>query len=191
MADPVHFTSELKTGKGMEAEIVFMGKIDAGWHVYSTDLGQDGPIAATFNVVKMEGVETVGKLVARGHEIKKYDELFGMELKYFEGAVTFVQKVRFTKPQYVIDCYLEYGTCDDKSCLPPTQVAFSANGEVKNEKSEAENDNEKKNNDVQATADADSIVADTISHSSLLISHFEAGTAEQGESIRAISSARL
>ena len=171
MADPVHFTSELKTGKGMEAEIVFMGKIDAGWHVYSTDLGQDGPIAATFNVVKMEGVETVGKLVARGHEIKKYDELFGMELKYFEGAVTFVQKVRFTKPQYVIDCYLEYGTCDDKSCLPPTQVAFSANGEVKNEKSEAGNDNEKKNNDVQATADADSIVADTISHSSLLISH--------------------
>ena len=171
MTDPVHFTSELKTGKGMEAEIVFMGKIDAGWHVYSTDLGQDGPIAATFNVVKMEGVETVGKLVARGHEIKKYDELFGMELKYFEGAVTFVQKVRFTKPQYVIDCYLEYGTCDDKSCLPPTQVAFSANGEVKNEKSEAGNDNEKKNNDVQATADADSIVADTISHSSLLISH--------------------
>ena len=171
MADPVHFTSELKTGKGMEAEIVFMGKIDAGWHVYSTDLGQDGPIAATFNVVKMEGVETVGKLVARGHEIKKYDELFGMELKYFEGAVTFVQKVRFTKPQYVIDCYLEYGTCDDKSCLPPTQVAFSANGEVKNEKSEAGNDNEKKNNDVQATADADSIVADTISHSSFLISH--------------------
>ena len=171
MADPVHFTSELKTGKGMEAEIVFMGKIDAGWHVYSTDLGQDGPIAATFNVVKMEGVETVGKLVARGHEIKKYDELFGMELKYFEGAVTFVQKVRFTKPQYVIDCYLEYGTCDDKSCLPPTQVAFSANGEVKNEKSETGNDNEKKNNDVQATADADSIVADTISHSSLLISH--------------------
>ena len=173
MADPVHFTSELKTGKGTDAEIVFTGKIDAGWHVYSTDLGQDGPIAATFNAVKMEGVETVGKLVARGREIKKYDELFGMELKYFEGAVTFVQKVRFTKPQYVIDCYLEYGTCDDKSCLPPTQVAFSANGEVKNEKSEAGNDNEKKNNDVQATADADSIVADTISHSSLLISHSE------------------
>ena len=33
IVNPVHFTSELKTGEGDEAEIVFHAKIDAGWHV--------------------------------------------------------------------------------------------------------------------------------------------------------------
>ena len=130
MQDPVHFKSELKTGKNAEAEIVFTATIDQGWHVYSTDLGQDGPIEATFNVVKMDGAEKVGKLTPKGNVIKKYDEMFGMELKYFEHQVTFVQKIRFTKPKYDIDCYLEYGACNDQSCLPPTQVEFKQSGEA-------------------------------------------------------------
>lgn len=173
MQDPVHFKSELKTGKNAEAEIVFTATIDQGWHVYSTDLGQDGPIEATFNVVKMDGAEKVGKLTPKGNVIKKYDEMFGMELKYFEHQVTFVQKIRFTKPKYDIDCYLEYGACNDQSCLPPTQVKLSASGEVKSEKGEVKNENEEmKNADVRAEATVtDTATADTISHSSLLISN--------------------
>ena len=53
MSDPIHFSSQLKELKGGEAEIVFTATIDPGWHVYSTDLGNDGPISATFHVVKM------------------------------------------------------------------------------------------------------------------------------------------
>ena len=129
MMNPVHFKSELKTAKGTsEGEIIFSATIDAGWHVYSTDLGEDGPISASFNVVKMEGVETVGKLTPKGNVVKKYDEMFGMDLKFFEKTATFVQKIRFTKPEYVIDCYLEYGACNDESCMPPTEVPFKQTG---------------------------------------------------------------
>lgn len=128
IVDPVHFTSELKTGNGAEAEIVFHATIDKGWHVYSTEIGDNGPIEATFNIVKMDGAEPVGKLVPRGNVIKKMDQLFDMELKYFEGEATFVQKIRFTKPQYDIDCYLEYGACNDESCLPPSEVALKQQG---------------------------------------------------------------
>jgi len=131
LADPVHFTSQLKTGSGNEAEIVFTAIIDQGWHVYSTDLGDDGPISATFNAEKMEGAEVVGRLTPRGNEIKKYDAMFGMDLRYFEDKVTFVQKIKFTKPHYDIDCYLEYGACNDHSCLPPSEVTFRQSGEVK------------------------------------------------------------
>ena len=130
MVDPVHFKSELKTGKGAEAEIVFTATIDPGWHVYSTDLGHDGPVEATFNAVKMEGVETVGRLTPRGNLIKKYDEVFGMELKYFENRAMFVQKVRFTKPEYAIDCFLEYGACNDQSCMPPMQMELKQSGKA-------------------------------------------------------------
>ncbi len=128
MVDPVHFSTELKTGNGSDAEIIFQASILPGWHVYSTDIGDDGPTEATFNVVKMEGVELVGKLTPKGNVIKKMDKMFGMEVKYFEKAATFIQKIRFTKPNYDIDCYLEYGACNDESCMPPTEVPLKQKG---------------------------------------------------------------
>ncbi|MBR6716029.1 MAG: thioredoxin family protein [Prevotella sp.] len=126
--EPVHFQSQFKPTQGDEAEIIFQGTIEPGWHVYSTDLGNDGPIEATFNVVKIDGLELVGKLKPVGKVITKYDKMFGMDLKYFEGKATFVQKVRFTKPEYEIDAYLEYGACNDESCMPPTDVAIKQKG---------------------------------------------------------------
>ena len=128
MLNPVKFSTQLKTNGTAEAEIVFSGKIDAGWHVYSTNLGSDGPISATFNVTKLDGVELVGKLTPRGKEIAQYDKLFEMKLRYFEGSVQFVQKVKFTKPNYTIDAYLEYGACNDQNCMPPTSVSIKQSG---------------------------------------------------------------
>ena len=128
MAKPVHMSSKLKTNGTAEGEIVFSGSIDPGWHVYSTGLGSDGPISATFHVDKKDGVELVGKLMPRGKEIAKFDKMFEMNLRYFEGSVTFVQKVKFTKPEYTIDGYLEYGACNDESCLPPQEVGIKQSG---------------------------------------------------------------
>ena len=128
MMNPVKFSTSLKTNGTAVAEIVFNGKIQPGWHVYSTGLGADGPISATFNVNKLDGVELVGKLQARGHEISKFDPLFEMKLRFFEGSATFVQKVKFTKPNYLIDAYLEYGACSDQNCLPPSEASFKHSG---------------------------------------------------------------
>ena len=130
MMDPVHFTSQLKMLEGADAEIIFSATIDEGWHVYSTDLGNDGPVSATFHAVKMDGVETVGKLKPRGNVTKQFDKMFDMELRFFEHKATFVQKVRFTKPQYTIDCFLEYGACNDEMCMPPSEVALKKSGHV-------------------------------------------------------------
>ena len=121
-------SSKLKTNGTAEGEVVFSGSIDPGWHVYSTGLGSDGPISATFHVDKKDGVELVGKLMPRGKEIAKFDKMFEMNLRYFEGSVTFVQKVKFTKPEYTIDGYLEYGACNDESCLPPQEVGIKQSG---------------------------------------------------------------
>lgn len=128
MVEPVHFTSALKMLDGDEAEIVFSAKIDKGWHLYSTELGSDGPISASFNVNKMSGAKTVGKLQPRGKEISQFDNMFGMKLRFFEGQATFVQKIKFTQPTYSIDCYLEYGACNDEMCMPPSQIALVKKG---------------------------------------------------------------
>ena len=128
MLNPVKVTSTLKTNGSAEAEIVFSCKIQPGWHVYSTGLGADGPISASFHVNKMDGAELVGKLKAKGKEISTFDPLFEMKLRYFEGSATFVQKIKFTKPTYVIDAYLEYGACSEQNCLPPNEASIKKSG---------------------------------------------------------------
>ncbi len=129
MVEPVHFTTRMeKTSDPAVADIIFEAGIDPGWHVYSTGLGDDGPISAQLFVNALSGAELDGELAARGSEINKMDKLFGMVLRYFEGSVTFVQRVKFTGGDYAIDVSLEYGACDDKSCLPPTRVDFLASG---------------------------------------------------------------
>lgn len=128
--DPVKFKTELKTLSDTEGEIIFTGTIDKGWHVYSTDLGDGGPISATFNVDKMAGAEIVGKLKPVGKEVSTFDKLFEMKVRYFENTAQFVQKIKFTAGTYDMDGYLEYGACDDESCLPPTQVPFHFSGKA-------------------------------------------------------------
>ena len=129
--DPVKFKTELTTLSDTEAEVVFTATIDKGWHVYSTDLGDGGPISATFNVDNKSGVELVGKLKPVGKEVATFDKLFEMKVRYFENTAKFVQKVKFTGGAYAIEGYLEYGACDDESCLPPTEVPFKFSGEAK------------------------------------------------------------
>ena len=129
--DPVKFKTELTTLSDTEAEVVFTAAIDKGWHVYSTDLGDGGPISATFNVDNKSGVELVGKLKPVGKEVATFDKLFEMKVRYFENTAKFVQKVKFTGGAYAIEGYLEYGACDDESCLPPTQVPFKFSGVAK------------------------------------------------------------
>ena len=129
--DPVKFKTELTPLSNAEAEVVFTAAIDKGWHVYSTDLGDGGPISATFNVDNKSGVELVGKLKPVGKEVATFDKLFEMKVRYFENTAKFVQKVKFTGGAYAIEGYLEYGACDDESCLPPTQVPFKFSGVAK------------------------------------------------------------
>ena len=130
MVEPIHFSAQLKTSSTDEAEIIFTARIDKGWHLYSTELGEDGPISASFHINKMDGAQTVGKLMPRGKEVSQFDNMFGMKLRFFEGTGSFVQKIKFTKANYDIDCYLEYGACNDEMCLPPSQIALVKEGQA-------------------------------------------------------------
>ena len=126
--DPVQFKSEWKKISDTEAQIVFTGVIDEGWHVYSTDLPSGGPISATFNTDTMEGIELDGKLMPEGKEIEAFDKVFDMNLRYFEEKATFVQKLKITAATYFIEGFLQYGSCNDENCLPPTNIEFAFSG---------------------------------------------------------------
>lgn len=128
MQEPVHVSVQQKQVSPTEVDVIFTAKIDNGWHVYSTGLPSGGPISATVTTEKAEGAQTAGKLQAKGKELSNYDKLFEMKLRYFEKAVSFVQRYKITGKTYHIKGYLEYGACNDQNCLPPTQVEFDFKG---------------------------------------------------------------
>ena len=127
--NPVSFSVKQNKVSPTEVDVVFNGTIDSGWHVYSTNMGNGGPTSATINIEKSVGITKIDGLQAKGKEIKEFDKLFNMQVRYFKGHVQFVQKLRITAKTYHIKGYLEYGACNDRTCMPPTSVEFDYQGD--------------------------------------------------------------
>ncbi len=99
--------------------------VEEGWHIYAQVLdSEDGPLPTVFTFQPQEGVEYLGK-VEEGTPIREYDPNFMMDLDFFEGSPEFKQKLRYnvdTPP--VIQCSVDFMTCNDERCLPPELVEF-------------------------------------------------------------------
>ena len=124
----VNFSVNYKRVSANEIDIVFSGKADAGWHVYSTNIPDGGPNPAIFGVDKKDGVELVGGLKPGKGAKTAFDPMFEMDITYFENTCSFTQRVRLTKKNYSLEGYLEFSACNDMNCLPPTAVSCKVNG---------------------------------------------------------------
>ena len=162
--DPVHFSVAKKQVSPSEIDIVFTGKIDAGWHVYSVGMPADGPVSAAVKTEKAQGVVAQGKLTHKGKELAIFDNMFGMKVRYFENNVQFIQRYVITAENYHVKGYLEYGACNDENCMPPTTVDFDFTGKGPADTVAKYDTPEPTNIDssAQAQLTADTISADTI-----------------------------
>lgn len=145
----VKFTASMQQTAPDEITISFTGTMNKGWHVYAPT-EKHGPIAASFNVDKIEGAKVEGALKANKPAIQKFEAVWNGTVSYYEDIVTFSQKIKLTGKEYKIEGYFEYGACNDESCLPPTSVDFNYSGTVTVPKEV--NKNEKKNEEPQASA---------------------------------------
>lgn len=124
----VSFSVNYKRVNATTIDIVFTGKADAGWHIYSTDIAEGGPTAASFGIDKMKGAKLKGGLKPGPGVKKMNDPIFEMPVSYFEGTATFTQRVELTEKNYELKGYLKYGACNDENCLPPTSVDAKVTG---------------------------------------------------------------
>ena len=127
--NPVTMTATQKKVADDALEIVFQGSVEAGWHVYGTDIADGGPTRAELTLEKQKGLKPDGKLRATGKVHRAMDDMFGMEVSYMEGTASFSQRFIITEPEYEVAGYLTYGACNDENCIPPTNVEFSFKGE--------------------------------------------------------------
>ena len=127
--NPVEIEQKL-TVKGSEGEMLFTAFIEEGWHLYATDIPAGGPTAASITFETLEGAEAVGALQSGAGVKESMDPIFGMRVSYFEGEGAFIQKLKFTGGAYRVQGYLEYGSCNDENCMPPTKYEFDIKGEA-------------------------------------------------------------
>ncbi len=105
-------------------DLNFTAHIQDGWYVYSQYLESDeGPIPTSFHFDENEMVILEGKTEESGHRHEGYDELFMMDIVKFSGEPTFTQRVRVSG-NTTLTGFLEFMTCDNERCLPPSQVPF-------------------------------------------------------------------
>jgi hypothetical protein len=121
---PVKWSHKMEYGKGDEVTLVFVAEIEKGWHLYSQDLPEGGPIKTTFVITPGEQFEISGP-VTEGKATDFYDKNFEMQLKYFSGTAEFRQKIRIKSGEaFQIPASVEYMVCDDLRCLPPVMFNF-------------------------------------------------------------------
>ncbi|HEX5025342.1 MAG TPA: protein-disulfide reductase DsbD domain-containing protein [Agriterribacter sp.] len=109
-------------------EIRFTADINGKYHIYAQNVGVEGPVATSFTFTKNPMLSLDGKVKEIGRMIKKHEAVWGGDVKYYENKVEFVQVVNLKKNiKTNVGGSVEFMVCDDKECLPPSEVAFKVN----------------------------------------------------------------
>lgn len=110
--DPVKWTSRIESVSATEFNLIFEGKIDPQWHVYSQFTPDGGPLPLEV-IIDGNGYAAVGKAKESPYK-KQFNEVFGVDEYYFENKVTITQKVKLTNPSVKsIAADLNYQVCKE------------------------------------------------------------------------------
>ncbi|MBP5687200.1 MAG: thioredoxin family protein [Muribaculaceae bacterium] len=171
MLNPVKWTKSIKMTDDKNGVITFTANIDKGWHMYSNDTPDGGPIPLSIKWDKKEGVKLVGGLKHSKAPQTLDDEMFGMKVRQWEGTVSLSQNFTTTADKYKIEGEVSYQACSDQGCLPGSEL-FDFSGTVdskdkaKEDTKEEKNDEETVEEEVVEEAAADDAAIDSLSEAS-------------------------
>ncbi|MCP9199592.1 thioredoxin family protein [Gramella sp. GC03-9] len=118
--DPVQWETQVREISENEYELVTTAIIEPGWHLYSQDVPENGPVPTSFTYNLENKAELIGETTEEeGTEID--DPIFEMRIKYFDEEAEFVQRISVGETVGSITAVVEYMVCDDERCLPPTE----------------------------------------------------------------------
>ncbi len=122
---PVTWTAVYVATNATEGEIQFTATIDKKWHIYSQRPTDVGPIPTAFTVTPSSDFELIGKVEEEeAHE--EFVAAFDAKVFVFSNKATFKQKIKLkNQKEFTVKSTLEFMTCNDVQCLPPTILDFS------------------------------------------------------------------
>lgn len=121
---PVKWSYAAKKIDKEQAVVFIKATIDKGWHIYSQQVADGGPVKTSFKFDKSDDYTLNGN-TSEPKAVSKYEKAFDMNVQYFEQSVTFQQKVKLKNGQALVNGTLNYMVCSNKQCLPPEDVEFS------------------------------------------------------------------
>jgi len=127
--NPVTWETSVEKINDSEFNLLITAGIEQGWHLYSQNVPEGGPIPTSIKIVEDDSkYQLIGSpQEGKGHE--EYDNVFDMDIKYFETKAVFKQRIKLLGSDKIdITGVLEFMVCDDTNCLPPTEIdlAFTA-----------------------------------------------------------------
>ena len=121
----------LKPGSTFNVQLT--AKIERGWHLYSLDQPEGGPKPTRINLPSEQPFELSGTIESPEPH-RAQDQNFGMEVEFYEEAVTFMLPVRVATNapagQQKLQVQVRFQTCNDQFCLPPKLLKFDLAVEV-------------------------------------------------------------
>lgn len=124
LENPVTWSYVAKKTSKTEATVYIKATIDEGWHIYSQNTKPGGPTKTVFTFAPSKDFSLIGKTM-EPKPVTEYEKAFKMNVSYFANEVIFQQKVKLNRGTTVVKGTVEFGVCNDKQCLPPSEVAFS------------------------------------------------------------------
>ena len=121
---PVKWSYASKKISKTEAMVFIKATIDDGWHIYSQNVKDGGPVKTSFRFNESKSYELIGNTM-EPEPITKFDNAFGISVSYFEKSVIFQQKIKLKAVHAIVKGTLNYMTCNDTKCLPPEDVVFN------------------------------------------------------------------
>jgi DsbC/DsbD-like thiol-disulfide interchange protein len=121
---PVKWTVASKKLNNKEAVVFIKATIQSGWHIYSQNTKDGGPIPTSFTFGKATEYTLTGKTAEPKPKIK-HEEVFKMDVGYFINEVIFQQKVALKNGKATVKGAVEWQACDASQCLPPDEYSFA------------------------------------------------------------------
>jgi thiol:disulfide interchange protein DsbD len=116
--EPVSWTYELTKLNSLEYEISFNAEIIDGWKLYSQFSPEEGSVATSFKFLNNDNNYFADEIFNEDPYIIGYDNVFKMDLFYFEGKANFNQSLRLNnKDVNQVKIEVEYSSCDDELCI--------------------------------------------------------------------------
>ncbi|MEO6190416.1 MAG: cytochrome c biogenesis protein CcdA [Saprospiraceae bacterium] len=131
--NPVKVSASIKKISEKQIAIEFIANIENGWHIYSSQMGEGGPMPTEISYTSGDQFKVGGKIEEESqHKYSGFDDLFEMNVVKFKESVKFIQKLDLINTSIPIKGFFTFQTCDDSKCLPPKSLAF----EIKADKNE-------------------------------------------------------
>lgn len=123
MPSPVQWEVELHNEQE-NSWISLDALMDGDWVVYSQFMSEEGPIPTSFEFKIVGDAKTIGQTSELSPVIKKYSELFEMEVKKFKKEAKFLQKISLIG-NGTIEIDVTFMTCSGDKCLPPKTQTYT------------------------------------------------------------------